>query len=39
VVLLAKDGKPFFQKAYGYADRDKMVSNNLDTRFRLENSW
>jgi CubicO group peptidase (beta-lactamase class C family) len=35
VVLMAKDGKPFFQKAYGYADRDKKTSNNLDTRFRL----
>ena len=35
VVLLAKDGKPFFQKAYGYADRVKKVPNNIDTRFRL----
>jgi CubicO group peptidase (beta-lactamase class C family) len=35
VVLMARDGKPFFQKAYGFADRDKKVPNNLDTRFRL----
>jgi CubicO group peptidase (beta-lactamase class C family) len=35
VVLMAKDGKAFFQKAYGYADRAKKISNNLDTRFRL----
>ena len=35
VVLIAKDGKAFFQKAWGYADRDKKVPNNLDTRFRL----
>src|ERR1700704_1700604 len=35
VVLMAKDGQPFFQKAYGLADRDKKVPNNLDTRFRL----
>jgi CubicO group peptidase (beta-lactamase class C family) len=35
VVLMAKDGKPFFQKAYGYADRDKRTPNTIDTRFRL----
>ena len=35
VVLMAKDGQPFFQKAYGLADRDKKIPNNLDTRFRL----
>jgi len=35
VVLLAKDGKPFCQKAYGYADRDKKVANDVNTRFRL----
>ncbi|HWT00636.1 MAG TPA: serine hydrolase domain-containing protein [Pyrinomonadaceae bacterium] len=35
VVLIAKDGKPVFQKAYGYADRETKTSNNLDTRFRL----
>jgi CubicO group peptidase (beta-lactamase class C family) len=35
VVLLAKDGQPFFQKAYGYADREKKIPNDLDTRFRL----
>lgn len=35
VVLVAKDGKPFFHKAWGYADRDKKIPNNLDTRFRL----
>ncbi len=35
VVLLAKGGKPFFQKAYGYADREKKIPNNLDTKFCL----
>src|SRR6267142_2069480 len=35
VVLMAKDGQPFYQKAYGLADRDKKIPNNLDTRFRL----
>lgn len=34
-VLLAKDGKPFFQKAYGFADREKKVANNIDTKFRI----
>lgn len=35
VVLLAKDGKPFFQKAYGFADRDKKIPNSVDTKFRI----
>jgi CubicO group peptidase (beta-lactamase class C family) len=35
VVLVAKDGKPIFQQAWGFADRDKKITNNLDTRFRL----
>lgn len=34
-VLIAKDGKPVFQKAYGFADRDAKTPNTLDTRFRL----
>jgi len=32
-VLLAKDGKPFFTKAAGIANRDFMVPNKLDTKF------
>lgn len=35
VVLMAKDGKPFFEKAYGFADRDRKIPNNMDTKFRL----
>jgi D-alanyl-D-alanine carboxypeptidase len=35
VVLLAKDGKPFFQKAYGFADRENNIENNVDTKFRI----
>ena len=35
VVLIAKDGKPFFAKAYGLADREKNIPNNLDTKFRI----
>ena len=34
-VLIAKDGRPVWQKAYGYADRDAKTLNNLETRFRL----
>ncbi len=32
-VLLAKNGKPFFTKAAGIANRDFMVPNKLDTKF------
>ena len=35
VVLMAKEGKPFFEKAYGYADRDKKIPNDMDTKFRI----
>jgi CubicO group peptidase (beta-lactamase class C family) len=35
VVLIAKDGKPIFQQAYGYADREQRIANELNTRFRL----
>jgi CubicO group peptidase (beta-lactamase class C family) len=34
-VLIAKDGKPIFRKAYGYADREAKTPNSLDTKFRL----
>ena len=35
VVLIARDGEPVFQAAYGYADREKKILNSLDTRFRF----
>jgi CubicO group peptidase (beta-lactamase class C family) len=35
VVLVAKDGKPVFEKAYGLADRSNNVPNTLATRFSL----
>ena len=35
VVLMAKDGKPFFQQAYGLADRGLGVPNRPDTKFNL----
>ena len=34
-VLVAKDGKPVFQAAYGLADREKKIPNKLDTQFRI----
>jgi D-alanyl-D-alanine carboxypeptidase len=35
VILIAKGGKPIFEKAYGYADREKKVLNRVDTKFNL----
>lgn len=35
VVLLARDGHPFFQQAYGSANRDLAVANTLDTKFNI----
>jgi len=34
-VLVARNGTPIFQQAYGMADRDKAVANTLGTRFRI----
>lgn len=34
-VILAKDGKPLFQKAYGLASKSFNAPNNLDTKFNL----
>jgi CubicO group peptidase (beta-lactamase class C family) len=35
VVLVAKDGKPFFEKAYGFAERAFRVPNTPAMRFNL----
>jgi CubicO group peptidase (beta-lactamase class C family) len=35
VVLLARSGKPFFQKAWGLADRGLGVANRVDTKFNV----
>lgn len=34
-VLIAKDGKVLWQKAYGLANREAKTPNTLETRFRL----
>jgi D-alanyl-D-alanine carboxypeptidase len=34
-VIVAKNGKPIFAEAYGFADRAKQSKNTLDTRFRI----
>lgn len=34
-VLVAKDGKIIFEKAYGYADVENKIPNKVDTRFNL----
>jgi len=33
VVLVAREGKPIFKKAYGMADRERNIPNQVDTRF------
>lgn len=35
VAVLAKNGVPVFQRAYGMADRERHVANNLETAFNL----
>ena len=35
VVVVARDGKPVFSQAYGYADREKKISNTVDTPFLM----
>ena len=34
-IVIARDGKPVFAQAYGYADREKKIPNTLDTPFLL----
>ncbi len=34
-VLVAKNGKPIFQRAYGLADKNRQIRNRVDTRFNL----
>jgi D-alanyl-D-alanine carboxypeptidase len=35
VAVLAKNGESVFQRIYGMADRERQVSNNLETAFNL----
>jgi len=35
VVFVAKDDKPIFTKAYGFASREEKIFNNTDTKFNL----
>ena len=35
VVLLAKDGAPVFEKAYGFADREAKKPNTIETAFNI----
>src|SRR5215212_668754 len=35
VALIAKDGRPVFQHAYGVADRERGIANTLETRINL----
>lgn len=34
-ILVAKDGKPVFRRAYGLANREWNAANTLDTHFRI----
>jgi CubicO group peptidase (beta-lactamase class C family) len=34
-VLVAKNGAPVFERAYGLADREHHIPNTVDTRFRI----
>ena len=35
VVVIARNGRPVFSQAYGYADREKKIANTVDTPFLL----
>jgi D-alanyl-D-alanine carboxypeptidase len=35
VALVAKDGKVVFEQAYGMADREKKIANQINTQFRI----
>ncbi|HSZ60928.1 MAG TPA: serine hydrolase domain-containing protein [Terriglobales bacterium] len=34
-VLIARNGKPIFEEAYGLADREHKIPNKIQTRFRV----
>ena len=35
VVLIARHGTPVFERAYGFAERDREIPNHIDTKFNL----
>jgi len=35
VILVAQNGSPLFEQAYGYADRDKKIPNQIQTKFNI----
>jgi D-alanyl-D-alanine carboxypeptidase len=35
VILIARNGEPVFEEAFGYADRDKKIPNKTDTKFNI----
>lgn len=35
VILIARNGTPIFEQAYGYADREKKILNRVDTKFNI----
>ena len=35
VIVVQRDGRPVFQRAYGDADRERRIANRLDTRFHV----
>ncbi len=35
VILIARNGSPIFQEAFGYADREKKIPNKIDTKFNI----
>ncbi len=35
VILLARDGAPIFEQAFGLADRARKIPNRLDTKFNI----
>ncbi len=34
-IVLAKNGRPVFSRASGFADREQKIANTLETRFRI----
>jgi CubicO group peptidase (beta-lactamase class C family) len=35
VILIARNGVPVFEEAFGYADREKKIPNRTDTKFNI----